>query len=99
MSTPNQPQTSNNRFNPSTRPAGRSSRSFYGTGKFKFAIYPDYWKESWGKRPMLGTVWADDEFYAVREAYNRGLLTVNFTFKPTAVKLNTPPSNRVGRKQ
>lgn len=89
---------SNNRFN-STPHRGRPPRSFYGPGKYKWAIYPDYWKESWGKRPMLGTVWADDEFYAEREAYNRGLLTVNYTFRPKAVKLNTPPSNRVGRKQ
>jgi hypothetical protein len=66
------------------------SRSFYGHGKYRWAIYPDYWKEKWGKRPLLGHVWADDEFYAVREAYNKGLLTVNFTFGPEPVKVYTP---------
>lgn len=83
----------------STPPYSRSNRSFYGPGKFKWVIYPDYWKESWGKRPVLGTVWADDEFYAVREAYNRGLLTVNFTFGPKPVKLNTPSRTGGARKQ
>lgn len=62
-------------------------RNFYGMGKFKWAIYPDYWKESWGHRPMLGIVYADDEFYAAREAYTKGLLTVNFTFEPAPVKI------------
>lgn len=68
-------------------PETRRTRSFYGPGKFKWIIYPDYWKESWGPKPALGIVFADDEFYAEREAYNRGLLTVNFTFKPSAVKI------------
>jgi hypothetical protein len=68
------------------------NRSFYGSGKFRFAIYPDYWKDSWGKPPLLGHVWADDEFYAVREAYNRKLLTLNYTFRPRAVKVPTPAS-------
>lgn len=62
-------------------------RSFYGPGKFKWAIYPDYWKDKWGPKPVLGTVYADDEFIAEREAYNKGLLTVNFTFKPEPVKI------------
>jgi hypothetical protein len=68
----------------------RGSRSFYGPGKYRFAIYPDYWKEAWGKKPLLGFVWADDEFYAEREAYNRGLLTMNYTFRPQAVRVHTP---------
>lgn len=63
----------------------RKPRSFYGTGKFKWLIYPDYWKKQWGPKPCLGTVYADDEFYAIREAYNRGLLTMNYTFEPQAV--------------
>lgn len=79
----------NTKFNPANK-QGRGNRSFYGPGKFRFAIYPDYWKESWGKKPLLGFVWADDEFYAEREAYNRGLLTVNFTFRPQAVRVHTP---------
>jgi hypothetical protein len=62
-------------------------RSFYGPGKFKYAIYPDYWKDSWGQKPLLGHVWADDEFYAIREAYSKNLLTMNYTFGPKPVKV------------
>lgn len=67
----------------SKQPARRRS----AFGKYRWAVYPDYWKEKWGKRPLLGYVFADDEFYAVREAYNKGLLTVNFTFEPEVVNL------------
>jgi hypothetical protein len=67
--------------------APRRPRSFYGPGKFKWAIYPDWWPKRWGQKPLLGYVYADDEFYAEREAYNRGILTVNVTFKPEPVKL------------
>jgi len=62
-------------------------RNVYGSGKFKWAIYPDYWKQSWGNKPMLGIIYADDEFYAEREAYSKGLLPVNATFKPLPVKI------------
>jgi hypothetical protein len=62
-------------------------RNVYGSGKFKWAIYPDYWKQSWGQKPMLGIIYADDEFYAEREAYSKGLLPVNFTIRPHAVKI------------
>lgn len=65
----------------------RRPRSFYGPGKYKWAIYPDYWPKRWGQKPMIGYVFADDEFYAKREAYNRGLLTVNATFEPEPVKI------------
>ena len=75
-------------FNKDRRPRGSNKAySFYGGGKFKWAIYPDYWKQKWGAVPLLGYVYADDEFYAVREAYNQGLLTVNFTIQPKAVKV------------
>ncbi|HET8686529.1 MAG TPA: hypothetical protein VFM18_07670 [Methanosarcina sp.] len=56
-------------------------------GKYLWEVYPDYWKESWGKIPLLGRVVADDEFYAEREAYNRGLLIVNYTFRPRVIKV------------
>jgi hypothetical protein len=63
-------------------------RDFYGySGSTKFAIYPDFWKKSWGKRPLLGFIWADDTFSAQRMAYSRGLLPLNFTFGPKAVAL------------
>lgn len=71
------------------RPFRKPFRSFYGSGKFKFAIYPDYWKDTWGQKPLLGYVWADDEFYAVREAYSKNLLTMNYTFGPRAVKVHS----------
>lgn len=66
-----------------TSPASNRQRSTH-----KYAVYPDYWKKSWGERPLLGIVFADDEFYAQREAYTRKLLTVNFTFGPKVVKLS-----------
>lgn len=62
-------------------------------GKYRWAVYPDYWKDSWGKKPLLGYVTADDEFYAEREAYNRGLLTVNYTFRPHCVNLGPVEQN------
>lgn len=70
----------------------KKSRGFYGfygpgPGKYRYAVYPDYWKEEWGKKPLLGFVNADDEFYAEREAYNKGLLTVNYTFRPHVVRV------------
>lgn len=67
--------------------APRRPRSFYGHGRFRWAIYPDWWPKRWGPKPCIGVVQADDEFYAKREAYNRGLLTVNVTFQPEAVYL------------
>lgn len=62
-------------------------RNFYGPGKVKYFIYPDSgWDNKWGKKPLLGTVYADEPFYAVREAYTKGLATVNATFGLIAVK-------------
>jgi hypothetical protein len=55
------------------------------SGKNLYKIYPDNWNEKWGVPPLLGVVTADDEFYAVRAAYDRGLLSVNFSFTPRAV--------------
>jgi hypothetical protein len=55
--------------------------------KFKWAIYPDYWKNSWGEKPLLGTVFADDEQHAIRKAYDHNLLPHNFTFGPSPVKI------------
>lgn len=56
-----------------------------------FAIYPDYWKEGWGEKPMLGYVRAYDTFYAVRKAYDLGLIRTNFTFGATAVEVADKP--------
>ena len=72
--------------------APRKQRSVYGTGKFKWAVYPDFWKKAWGPKPLLGYVYADDEFYAKRESYNRGLIHgTNFTIGPDVVKIGPAP--------
>lgn len=59
-------------------------RSFYGRGEFKFGIYPSFWKDSWGRAPLLGIIYADNEFLAERLAYDRGVLPspFNCTFQP-----------------
>lgn len=56
-------------------------QSFYGTQN-TYAIYPDYWKAAWGPKPLLGTVRADDEYYARYAALDKGLLPPNGTFGP-----------------
>lgn len=62
-------------------------RNFYGSGKFKFFIYPDdNWKKSWGKKPLLGAIYADEPFYAVRESYTKGLVPINVTFGLIALR-------------
>lgn len=65
-------------------------------GTTKFYIYPDFrWDvKNWGPKPMLGTVYADDEFYAVREAYSEGLAPINFTFGLVATKENADTGYR-----
>lgn len=61
-----------------------SYRNFFGKGARRYAIYPSYWKGSWGKVPLLGIVAADDEFLAERLAFDKGILPgpYNCTFKP-----------------
>ncbi len=62
-------------------------RNFYGSGKFKYFIYPDdSWQKGWGKKRFLGAVYADEPFYAVREAYTKGLVPLNVTFGLIALK-------------
>lgn len=57
--------------------------------KSLFEIVPDdNWDtKKWGPAPSLGFIRADSEFEAIRKAYDRGMLTVNFTFGPKAVKI------------
>ena len=55
--------------------------------RFRWAIYPDFWKDTWGKRPLLGYVVAEDEFSAEREAYFKGLLPANSTLKPQPINV------------
>lgn len=51
-------------------------------------IYPDFWDKKWGEAPCLGQVYADDEFEAIRKAYDKNLLRVNFTFGPKPVRVS-----------
>jgi len=70
------------------KPQGlQNYRNFYGHGNARFYIYPDSgWDiKKWGHKPSLGIVYADDEFYAVREAYSKQLAPVNQTFGLMAV--------------
>jgi hypothetical protein len=59
-------------------------RNFYGRGEFRYGIFPSYWKDSWGRAPLLGIVFADNEFLAEKLAYDRGYLPspCNCTFRP-----------------
>lgn len=61
-----------------------NNNNYRGT-RFKYAIYPDWWPESWGEPPLIGHVRADSEFDAIRAAYDADLLVVNRTFEPKAV--------------
>ena len=75
-------------------------RNFYGSGKQKFYIYPGKgWDtKKWGRKPFLGTVYADEEFYAIREAYSKGLVPVNSTFELEAVSEKHDPDQPVSRR-
>ena len=53
-----------------------------------FAIYPDYWKEKWGEKPLLGLVVAENAFHACRRAFDKGFVRKNFTFEPQAVEVS-----------
>lgn len=50
--------------------------------RYVWEVYPDYWKDSWGPKPLLGYVRADSEFNAKYAAYDKGLLPQNITFEP-----------------
>lgn len=71
-----------------TRPRG--PRSFYGSGKSKWAIYPAFWKKSWGDIPLIGYVYADDEFYAEREARARNYVPLNWDMEIEWVMFSKP---------
>jgi hypothetical protein len=74
-------------------------RNFYGSGKFKYFIYPDdNWNPKWGKKPLLGTVYADEPFFAVRESYSKGLVPMNYTFGLIALKEKLDENQYVSRR-
>lgn len=65
--------------------------------RYLFEIVPSYWNhKKWGDAPTLGFVKADSEFEAVRKAYDRGLVRINFTFEAKAVKVREYPKPVVG---
>lgn len=65
-------------FNAARRDDYNRGRGF----KFLWAVYPDYWKKSWGDKPFLGTVRADSEFDAILAAYDYKLVHYSFSFGP-----------------
>lgn len=75
-----------NNYNPDhqRRPYDPTDNKWRGY-RNSYAIYPDYWKQSWGPRPLLGYVKADSAFNAKYAAYDAGLLIVNGTFGPEPV--------------
>lgn len=56
--------------------------------RFRYAIYPDFWKKEWGEKPILGYVKADSEYWAKYAAYDKKLLRLNFTFGPKPVRVS-----------
>lgn len=58
-----------------------------GGGKNLYAIYPDYWKKTWGVKPLLGYVWSQDEYWAKYDAYDKGLMINNGTFSPQPIRV------------
>lgn len=78
------------------RAADQQYRDFFGRGENKYAIYPSYWKDTWGKAPLLGIVFADDPYLAEKRAYDRGILPspCNCTFQAKVKLLG--PARRVG---
>lgn len=54
--------------------------------KEKYLVVPDFWKPSWGERPLLGIVYAEDLFEGERKAYEKELLPMNITFGPKLIK-------------
>lgn len=63
-----------------------------GSGKPKmdlFAIYPDFWAKKWGDPPLLGFVYSEDDFMAVRKAEYLGIYRRNYSFGPMARKVES----------
>lgn len=61
------------------------------------AIYPDFWAPKWGDPPLLGFVYAESDFNAVRKAELRGMYRRNWSFGPLAVQVKDK-SVRLNRK-
>lgn len=65
-------------FSVDSKEAKTQYRNFFGRGDFRFAFYPSYWAQSWGKPPLLGIVNADNEFLAEKLGYDLGILPSPF---------------------
>lgn len=48
-------------------------REFFGPGENKYGIYPPAWNPIYGRAPLIGIVYADNEFLAEKLAYDRGM--------------------------
>jgi len=68
-------------------------RKFFDRGENKYGIYPPGWSEQrYGRAPLLGIVYADNEFLAEKAAYDRGLTPGSM---PPVVKLLGPARRAV----
>jgi hypothetical protein len=65
-----------------TDPSDNKMRGY----RYVWEVYPDNWNAKWGEKPLLGYVRADSEFNAKYAAYDKKLLSVNFTFGPEIKK-------------
>jgi len=79
-----QPANKPNLINRPRRPYDYSDNKGRGY-EYLWAVYPDYWKSSWGPKPLLGYVRADSAFNARYAAFDKGLLPRNDTFEPEVV--------------
>lgn len=69
-------------------------RSLTGGGKYLFRIDVEGWNvKKWGPPPYFGRVWADNEYWASYEAYDRLKFPYNATFKPKPVKIKLEEKN------
>lgn len=55
------------------RSSEQAYREFYGRGENKYGVYPPSWSPKYGKAPLIGIVYADNEFLAEKLAYDRGM--------------------------
>lgn len=74
MATAKQAQQTLTVTNPiSDREGDQMYREFFGRGENKYGIYPPAWNPKYGRAPLLGVVYADNEFLAAKLAYDRGI--------------------------
>jgi len=58
---------------PYDREGEQMYRDFFGRGENKYGVYPPVWPTKYGKPPLLGIIYADNEFLAAKLAYDRGM--------------------------